>query len=181
MNMDISAELPNGFTLKRSAKRRTLSMKVQKDGSVTVYAPNSLDMMRILDFIRRNEEWIVRAKEKAAQHREAFPPLSDAEIKALHATAKQYLPERTQYYAAIMGLSPKSVRITSAETRFGSCSAENRISFSYRLMRYPKEAIDYVILHELAHIREKNHGKRFYELVARYMPDYKERAALLKK
>lgn len=170
-----------GFTLKRSPKRRTLSMKMHEDGSVTVYAPCSTDMACILDFIERHDAWLTRTREKIARYQEMFPPLSAEGVQALRVAAKEYLPMRVQYYAAIMGLQPKSVRITSAKTRFGSCSAENGISFSYLLMRYPIEAIDYVVVHELAHIREKNHGKHFYDLVTHYMPDYKARAALLKK
>lgn len=173
--------LPDGFTLCRSTKRRTLAMKIHEDGSTTVYAPLTADASRILRFIEKNWNWVVRSREKVARHREAFPPLTDDEIQALRASAKAYLPMRVQYFAALMGLAPKSVRITSAKTRFGSCSAQNGISFSYLLMRYPTAAIDYVVVHELAHIKEKNHGKQFYALIARYMPDYKERAALLKK
>jgi predicted metal-dependent hydrolase len=80
-----------------------------------------------------------------------------------------------------MGLEPTGVGITGAEKRFGSCSAKNRLSFSWRLMRYPEAAVDYVVVHELAHIRHKNHGKEFYALIESYMPDYKERRKLLKE
>lgn len=79
-----------------------------------------------------------------------------------------------------MDLYPKSIKITSAKTRFGSCSGDNRLCFSYLLMLYPKEAVDYVIVHELAHIKEHNHSKRFYKLIEKYMPDYKEKIKLLK-
>ena len=75
----------------------------------------------------------------------------------------------------------KTVTITGAEKRFGSCSARNSICFSWRLMQYPDEAVDYVVVHELAHIQEKNHGRAFYALVGRYMPDWRERRALLKE
>ncbi|MBR7150378.1 MAG: M48 family metallopeptidase, partial [Oscillospiraceae bacterium] len=66
-------------------------------------------------------------------------------------------------------------------TRFGSCSGKNALSFSWRLMQYPMEAVDYVVVHELAHIREHNHSSAFYAIVERYLPDWRERAALLKK
>ena len=63
---------------------------------------------------------------------------------------------------------------------FGSCSSKRRISFSFRLMQYPAEAIDYVVVHELAHLRHMNHSPQFYALIEQYMPDYKSRRALLK-
>ena len=85
------------------------------------------------------------------------------------------------YYSERMGLYPTQVRITGARTRFGSCSSQGHICFSWRLMQYPPEAIDYVVVHELAHIIHKNHGPDFWALVGQYMPDYKRRRALLRK
>ena len=79
-----------------------------------------------------------------------------------------------------MGLEPTGVKITSAKKRFGSCSAKNSICYSWRLMLYSKEAIDYVVVHELAHIAHKNHGPQFYALIEKYLPDYKEREKLLR-
>jgi predicted metal-dependent hydrolase len=72
------------------------------------------------------------------------------------------------------------VKITGAKKRFGSCSSQNGLCFSWRLMGYPEEAIDYVVVHELAHIAHRNHGSGFYSLVASVLPDYKARRALLK-
>ena len=94
--------------------------------------------------------------------------------------ALPYLKERTDYFSGIMGLEPTGVKITSAKKRFGSCSAKNSICYSWRLMLYSKEAIDYVVVHELAHIAHKNHGPQFYALIEKYLPDYKEREKLLR-
>ena len=80
-----------------------------------------------------------------------------------------------------MGLTPTGIRITSARTRFGSCSGKNSICFSWRLMLYPPEAIDYVVVHELAHIRHHDHSPAFYALVERYMSDWRDRMKLLKE
>ena len=91
------------------------------------------------------------------------------------------IPPKVRHYAAIMGLRPTGIRITSARTRFGSCSGKNSLCFSWRLMEYPEEAVDYVVVHELAHIVHKNHGPDFWALVGQHMPDYKRRRALLRK
>lgn len=101
----------------------------------------------------------------------------DAEREAYIRQAKACLPQRVAYYSERMGLSPTQVRITGARTRFGSCSSQGHICFSWRLMQYPPEAIDYVVVHELAHM---NHGAEFYVLIARYLPDWKARRALLR-
>ena len=104
----------------------------------------------------------------------------EEQIAALMAQAKAILPGKTEQWAKVMGVTPMGVRISRAKKRFGSCSAENRIAYSYRLMAYPEEVIDYVVVHELAHIRHKNHSADFYAFVARFLPDYKAREAILK-
>ena len=111
---------------------------------------------------------------------EAGPPPTPEEIEALRAQARAVLPGKVAHYAALMGLSPTGVKITSARKRYGSCSAKNSLCFSCFLMRSPDEAVDAVVVHELAHIRHKNHGPDFYALVQRYMPDYQARKKLLK-
>ena len=102
-------------------------------------------------------------------------------ISELRKTAKKTLPLKVAYYAKIMGLKYGRITITGAKTRFGSCSSKGNIAFSYRLMMYPDEAIDYVVVHELAHLKEMNHSPAFYRIIAKVLPDYKERIKLLKK
>ena len=100
----------------------------------------------------------LRARAKQEARRLAHPEPTDSERAALIARAKEYLPRRTAHWSAVMGLVPAGIKITSARTRFGSCSGKNSICFSWRLMLYPPEAIDYVIVHELAHIRHHDHS-----------------------
>jgi len=83
--------------------------------------------------------------------------------------------------ASRLHLQPKSIRITSAQTRWGSCSGENNLAFSFRLIMAPQTVIDYVIVHELMHIKEKNHSARFWKLVDTAMPDYKLHRSWLKE
>ena len=89
--------------------------------------------------------------------------------------ARQIFPERVGFHARRLDLTWKGIRITSARTRYGSCSADNRLSFSFRLVMAPYDVIDYIVVHELAHTRIKNHSKRFWEYVGKVMPDYKRR------
>ena len=79
-----------------------------------------------------------------------------------------------------MGLFPTGVKITSAQKRLGSCSYKNSLCFSYKLMQFPQDVIDYVVVHELAHIEHKNHSNDFYELISQYIPDYKDKIFVIK-
>lgn len=87
--------------------------------------------------------------------------------------AKQHLSQRVDFYSAILKLPTSGVRITSAGKRWGSCSEDNRLAFSFRLIMAPPEVIDYVVVHELMHVRQKNHSSKFWNLVVEVVPDYR--------
>ena len=88
--------------------------------------------------------------------------------------AKELIPQRVHKYEEIMGLCASKIGITSAKTRWGSCSAKNSLNFTWKLIMADLDTIDYVVVHELAHIKEKNHSKNFWSLVGLYKPDYKD-------
>lgn len=90
----------------------------------------------------------------------------------LRRSAKGLIPERVALFAARMGVQPAGVTITSARTRWGSCSGKNRLNFSYRCACLPPELLDYIVVHELAHIRQHNHSARFYAEVAAILPPH---------
>ncbi|MDO4153665.1 MAG: M48 family metallopeptidase [Clostridia bacterium] len=161
-------------------KRKTLSLTVQPDCTVLVKAPQGYPQAEIARFVQAHEQWIARATARQKQRAEAEKALTEKRIQELRALAEVELPRRVAYFAKQMGVQPTGVKITSAKTRFGSCSAKNSLCFSWRLMLYPPEAIDYVVVHELAHIKEKNHSPAFYKVVASVLPDYKAREKLLK-
>ena len=88
--------------------------------------------------------------------------------------ATQIIPERIKYFADSYPLNYEKIRITSARTRWGSCSPKNTLSFSWRLIMTPLEVVDYVVVHELAHTVHHNHSKRFWGLAEKILPNYKE-------
>lgn len=169
------------YQVKRS-KRKTISIEITKELSVLVRCPLRFPKMEIERFIIKNEAWIsthLKAMKKRMELEQAHI-LNERQVCALKKKAKETLPQRVAFYSGLMGLSPTGIKITSAKKRFGSCSAKDSLCFSYRLMLYPMDAVDYVVVHELAHIRYKNHGKQFYALIAQILPDYKTRERLLK-
>lgn len=163
------------------SRRRTAALEVTREGRVLVRAPLRMPQSEIEQFAASHAAWLERAQARVQARQKAYPPLTDAQIAALRRRAETVLPGKVAHYAALMGVVPASVKITAARTRFGSCSGKNSLCFSLYLMRYPEAAIDYVVVHELAHIRHHDHSPAFYAEVARVMPDYKERARLLKE
>ncbi len=157
--------------------RRTLAIEI-KNGAVLVRAPYSCSDNRITELLTEKEELIKKHLSRSLP----LPDYGKKELEAMRESVREIITERVAHYSALMNLKPASVKITSAKTRFGSCSGKNSLCFSLYLALYPPEATDYVVVHELAHIKYKNHGKSFHKLVESYLPHptryYKE---LLKK
>ncbi|MFH0887549.1 MAG: SprT family zinc-dependent metalloprotease [bacterium] len=102
-------------------------------------------------------------------------------IKWYKGKAYHHIKERVSAFQDIMGVQHNSIKITSAKTRWGSCSRGGRLNFTYRLIMLPQGAIDYIIVHELAHLKVMNHSARFWKIVLEFMPDYKERRRWIRK
>ena len=159
------------------SRRKTMSLEITKDCRLVVRAPLRAKQEEIDAFVAKHEAW-------AQKHLSTMPPPlpepTAEEIAALKRRAAEILPGKVAHWSAVMGVKPTGWKITTARKRYGSCSGKNSLCFSCYLMRCPEEAIDLVVVHELCHIKEKNHGPRFYALLAQYLPDHKERKKLLK-
>ena len=100
-------------------------------------------------------------------------PADSPELKALKAKARKVFSARAAYYAQVLGVSYNRIAIRCQKTRWGSCSSKKNLNFNCLLLYAPEEVLDYVVIHELAHLRYMNHSKDFYALVASICPDYK--------
>ena len=102
-------------------------------------------------------------------------------VKIYRMLAKRALTAKTLDFAQQMGVAPAAIKINGAKTRWGSCSARKSINFSWRLIMADDEVIDYVVVHELAHLIKLNHSREFWKVVSDMLPDYIERQARLKE
>ena len=102
-------------------------------------------------------------------------------IQEYRRIAKQFIPKRVAEISAQIGLYPSAVKINSAKGRWGSCSGKHSLNFSWRLIWASPETVDYVIIHELCHIRHHNHSPDFWSLVASFLPNYRELRENLKQ
>jgi len=95
--------------------------------------------------------------------------------------AAGHCAERVAYFAEQVGRAPARITIRAARTRWGSCTSRGTVSFNWRLMLLPPECLDYVVVHELCHLLVPNHSPRFWEAVARILPDFSQRRAALRQ
>ena len=161
------------YKIIRHHKRKNLLITVNPMREVTVKAGLRTTDEYIENFVKAKTDWIIKQQkyfENKYHHRITVNKEQLLNIK------KELLPQMAalvQRYAEIMGVEAKGVKITSAEKRWGSCSSKNTICFSYRCAFLSQKCKEYIVIHELSHISEFNHSKKFYDVVERYMPDYK--------
>ena len=168
--------------LKRSS-RRTLSVELRPDASLLVRAPLGVSEAGIISFLEGQSAWIESRRKKLLERIESMPSdsLSDEEIKKLADEAMLDIPKRVRHFAPLVGVTYGRITIRNQKTRWGSCSAKRNLNFNCLLMLTPPEVRDYVVVHELCHIREMNHSARFWAQVGRVLPDYRVQVRWLRE
>lgn len=156
------------------SNRKTVSIEI-KNGRIIVRAPVRMKEKEIELILNENKSRIEKSIIKSAKTEKAAQSegmLSKEEINALTLEAKKIIPERAAYYAEIIGVSYGKITIRTQRTRWGSCSSKGNLNFNCLLMLTPPQVIDSVIVHELCHLKEMNHSKRFYAEVYKAYPEY---------
>lgn len=148
-NTEFSTKKHRLFIEKKDIKKSISSIK---DGKITVKFPFMEDISK-----SENQEKIRKAI-----------------TEAFRVEAKEYLPQRLEFWAQRFGLKYKDLAIKNMTSRWGSCSGHNNINLNLHLIRLPEELIDYVLLHELAHTKEKNHSQKFWNYLQQMLPNAKE-------
>ena len=167
----------------RSA-RKTMTLEVRRDGNVIVRAPLRTGLPRIKRFVNQKQEWVLGCLERTKEYREQKPlsaDLSESKRNVYIRKAKETITKRVSYFARLMGVSYRNITIREQKTRWGSCAANGNLNFNWRLVLAPREVLDYVVIHELAHRREMNHSAAFWRIVEAEMPDYRKYRDWLKK
>jgi len=158
------------YTLKRSVRARALRLTVHPDGALTVTAPFRFGMRAIKEFVEEHMGWIERHVARAKTR--AILRIARKDIPELKKKAEVLARERCAHMARLYGCSYKEIRIGAQKSRWGSCSPRGVLCFNYKLAALPPHLSDYVIVHEICHLREMNHSKKFWAQVAKTVPQY---------
>ncbi|MGN1349109.1 MAG: M48 family metallopeptidase [Acutalibacteraceae bacterium] len=156
------------------SNRKTVSIEI-KNGRIIVRAPVRMKEKEIELILNENKSRIEKSLIKSVETEKAAQSegmLSKEELCSLTLEAKKIIPERAAYYAEIVGVSYGKITIRTQRTRWGSCSSKGNLNFNCLLMLTPTQVIDSVIVHELCHLKEMNHSKRFYAEVYKAYPEY---------
>lgn len=164
--------------------RKTVSIQIKPDCKVIMKSPKFVSYAELVKFAESKLNWIEKNLQKVSLRKaenENTEKLSAEEIQKLANMAMMYIPQRVKYYADIMGVHYGRITIRNQKTRWGSCSSKKNLNFNCLLMLAPDEAIDYVVVHELCHLKEMNHSPKFWAEVKKVLPDYEKQKAWFKE
>lgn len=152
------------------------------DGHVEISAPSTLFEQEVRNFVHEKRAWIKREQEKLQHSPQMQAELaSDAEKRYWKQVVAATAPVLVEHWAAVLGVVPGALTYRNMRSRWGSCQpSTGRICINTRLALYPPECLEYVVVHELCHLREAGHTPRFWALVETCLPNYKHAKKLLR-
>lgn len=162
------------YRVKYGFGSRRLRLAVSEDAGLEVTLPKNGSIAEAEKFLREKAGWIFsRLDEIEELPPRALPPLSEADFKKYRFRAWELAHSRLDEYKKIYGLSFNRVSIKKQSSLWGSCSKKGNLNFNYRIVFLPSELQDYLIVHEICHLVEMNHSKKFWQLVEKTVPDYR--------
>ena len=160
------------YVLTRNKRSRSIRISVSVGGAIRVSAPPRAPLTLIEQTITKNVDWIHRQQKKISSKH--IIHINTADIPSLKQHTKELLDTKLPHFAKLYGVVYKQVAIRDQKSRWGSCSARGNLNFNYKLALLPPQLADYIIIHELCHLREMNHSAKFWKLVVEACPRYKE-------
>lgn len=164
------------FAIHLSRKRiKNINLRIDREGNIRVSAPIKCPLEYIQQFLQTKQNWIVKNQALIQARQQDMPTNMHRE------QMRSLLPELIQKWETIIGVQINAWRIRIMKSRWGSCNpTQGRICLNLHLINYPLICLEYVIVHELVHILEPSHNKRFYALMTQFMPEWKQYKTLLK-
>ncbi len=169
------------FVARKRIKNVNMRVKAP-DGRVEVSVPLSASDAIVASFVREKRAWIEAKRiEIVNSPRVEAAEASAEEVASWRAVVEACVPPLIAAWEPIMGVKAGRIAYRNMTSRWGSCQpATGRICINVRLALYPPECLEYVVVHELCHLRERGHGARFKDLMDTYLPDWRERRAKLR-
>lgn len=170
------------YLLRKNFRSRRLRLVIHPGGELIVTAPVTLSLSRIEDFICQKAQWILE-KLKIAKNQKVGLSLgrNQKEYLTLKNQALKIITQKVEHYALRHNFCYNKISIRNQKTRWGSCSQKGNLNYNYKVALLPDELADYIVVHELCHLKELNHGGNFWQEVKNILPNYKERARRIKK
>lgn len=160
---------------RRSRRARRITIRVSPSKGVSVSIPWYGTWKYALGVFLSRREWVLETIERQQKRLKDEPVPTPEEIQAMRAEAKKVLPQRLRELAQEHGFEYNQVRIKHNSSNWGSCSRKGNINLNLNLVRLPDELRDYVLLHELCHLKHPDHGPGFHSLLETLCPEHRKK------
>jgi predicted metal-dependent hydrolase len=169
------------YTIRKSKRARNVCIHIDKEGAVEVVVPNRVSELFAHRFVNDKKNWIFKTIQKVKQCKKL--PLSGTKEEYLKYKdlAYEIISKKVVFWNELFKFEYNRVCIKNMKTQWGSCSCKRNLNFNYKMIFLPEEVVDYLVVHELAHLKEMNHSKRFWNLVSEAFPEYKKANRALRK
>lgn len=170
------------YTVKRSKKARRMRLAVYCDGSIVVTAPVNVQETIIQKIVREKSQWLLSKIAFFAQFKDQPVARYSYEDYLKHKDkAYRLVVDRINFFNKKYKFHYNKINIKNQKTRWGSCSKKGNLNFNYKIAFLPQQLSDYIIVHELCHLKEFNHSRKFWNLVGRSFSEYKDVKKELRK
>lgn len=170
------------YTLRKSPRARYMRLTVYHDGAVVVTTPLSFSPTAVERFVRKKARWLLSTIAFFKAHPvTTFPRSSRAEYRKQKEAARTFAEQRLAHFNAHYGFRFHRVSIRNQKSRWGSCSKKGNLNFNYKIALLPAHLADYIIVHELCHLKAFDHSRAFWALVGEMIPDARERRRALRR
>lgn len=163
------------YTLRKSNRARRMRLAVYCDGSIVVTTPHDLNENTADKFVREKTNWIFSKLTFFRKFKgQPISKYSNDDYYMYKEKALSLVKTKVDYFSEANGFTYNKINIKNQKTRWGSCSKKGNLNFNYKILFLPENVSDYIVVHELCHLKEFNHSKRFWKLVSSIMPNYNE-------
>ena len=161
------------YTLKVSKRAKRLRLAVYCDGAFVVTAPRRLPSNIVERFIVQKSQWVLDKLDYFSGFAESFKAKNKkAEYLKYKDSAQKLAEKQVDKFNKIYKFSFNQITVKNQKTRWGSCSKKGNLNFNYKIALLPERLAEYIVVHELCHLGEFNHSRKFWNLVAKTLPDY---------
>lgn len=169
------------YTIKKSARARRLRVAVYYDAGVVITTPLDFADDKIEKFLKERASWILEKIRYFTEYGKVGKPASHNDYRRNKRGAYYFVKKKVEEFGKILDVSFQHINIKNMKTRWGSCTCNKNINFNYKVLSLPEKLAEYVIVHEMCHLKEFNHSRKFWSLVEKAIPDYKDRVKDLRK
>lgn len=170
------------YTLQKSKNAKIVRLNIKHGGEFIVTTPYYFDLNIVEKFIFKKADWVIKKIKYFKNFDKTYLKTHNKKEYLLYKNKTLlFVKERLEYFNLFYNFKYNKISVKNQKTRFGSCSANRNLNFNYKIAKLPKEIADYVIIHELCHLKELNHSKNFWNLVSKKAPDYLKTRKKLKE